>query len=71
MITDQIMPGILGTELSRKLREMRPDIPVILCTGMDDTVDEQAMRDAGIREILVKPTDISELKPAVSRILKG
>ncbi len=71
VITDQTMPGITGIELSRKIREVRPDIPVILCTGLDDTVDEQSMRSAGIRELLVKPTDMGELKSTVNRILKG
>ena len=70
VITDQTMPGIPGIELSRKIREMRSDIPVILCTGLTDTVDEQTMKTAGIRELLVKPTDMGELKSVVSRILK-
>ena len=70
VITDETMPGIPGIELSRKIREMRSDIPVILCTGLTDTVDEQTMKTAGIRELLVKPTDMGELKSVVSRILK-
>ena len=69
VITDQTMPGIPGTELLKRIQEVRPDIPVILCAGMNDIIDEKTMKIAGIRELLVKPMDMSELKSAVGRIL--
>ena len=69
MITDQTMPGIPGTELLKRIQEVRPDIPVILCAGMNDIIDEKTMKIVGIRELLVKPMDMSELKSAVGRIL--
>lgn len=69
VITDQTMPGIPGTELLKRIQEVRPDIPVILCAGMNDIIDEKTMKIVGIRELLVKPMDMSELKSAVGRIL--
>ncbi|MCC5976451.1 MAG: response regulator [Salinarimonas sp.] len=36
VITDHAMPGMTGLELARKLRESRPDLPVMLATGFDE-----------------------------------
>ncbi|OPZ26778.1 MAG: Wide host range VirA protein [Deltaproteobacteria bacterium ADurb.BinA179] len=69
VITDQTMPGMTGLELSQKIREMRPDIPVILCTGYRDVIEERDAASIGIREILVKPTGTRELRSAIRRAL--
>jgi CheY-like chemotaxis protein len=69
VITDQTMPGMTGLELSQKIREMRPDIPVILCTGYRDVLEERDAASIGIREILVKPTGTRELRSAIRRAL--
>jgi FixJ family two-component response regulator len=59
-----------GRDLIRKLKSIRPDIPVILSTGYGDTVDERDMRLMGISELLMKPAGMSELKSAVSRAIQ-
>jgi CheY-like chemotaxis protein len=70
VITDLTMPGMEGRDLIRKLKSIRPDIPVILSTGYGDTVDERDMRLMGISELLMKPAGMSELKSAVSRAIQ-
>ena len=55
LLTDQTMPRMTGTELSLKLRELRPDLPVVLCTGFSDSVNEQTAHALGIRHFLNKP----------------
>jgi signal transduction histidine kinase len=70
VITDMTMPGMTGTELAEKLVEIRSDIPIILCTGLCDTIDKQKTKDAGICELLEKPADIEELKNAIGRALE-
>jgi len=70
VISDMTMPGMTGIELAGRLFEIRPDLPVILCTGLSDSVNERHARDAGIRELLEKPADIDELAKAISRALE-
>jgi len=71
VITDLTMPQVTGIEFAEKLMDVRPDIPVILCTGLSDGIDERDMRDMGVREILLKPANMSDLKEAVRRALKN
>ena len=70
VITDLTMPQVTGVEFAEKLMDVRPDIPVILCTGMNDGIDEKRVKAAGIREILMMPANLSELKDAVHRALE-
>ncbi|HEX2966200.1 MAG TPA: PAS domain S-box protein [Syntrophorhabdaceae bacterium] len=69
VITDQAMPGTAGAELSKKLLQIRPDIPIILCTGHSETVSQESAKEMGITEFLMKPLTRSELTSAVRRVL--
>jgi CheY-like chemotaxis protein len=71
VITDQTMPGITGIELSKKLLDIRPDVPVILCTGYNDAICGDEAKSIGIRELLLKPAGTSELKSVVRRALEN
>ena len=68
VITDQIMPGLSGTELAALLRAVRPDLPVVLCTGGSHDTEELA-RGAGITEILWKPLTSRSLATLLHRLL--
>ncbi len=69
LVTDIHMPGKLdGIEVARRMRERRPDIPVIYTTGRPNVLN--ALRPLGEREILVpKPFTPSELLGVVRRLL--
>jgi PAS domain S-box-containing protein len=69
LITDQIMPGMTGLELTRELRRIRPDLPVILCTGYSKTVSEEDVADAGVRDMLMKPIALRHLAESIRRAL--
>ncbi len=69
VITDLTMPRMTGAEFTTRLLAIRPDTPVILSTGFSDVMDERKAREMGIREFLVKPAGIDELKNAISRSL--
>lgn len=71
VITDLTMPQTTGVELASKLMDIRPDIPVILCTGFDDAIGEVEVKAMGIRELLMKPASINELKTAIGRALEN
>jgi CheY-like chemotaxis protein len=70
VITDLTMPKMTGIELARKILEISPDIPVILSTGFNDLIDEGEAKSLGIRELLLKPTDIRELKNTIRKALQ-
>ena len=71
VITDLTMPQITGIELANKLMDIRPDIPIILCTGFNDVIDEDKAKSMGIRELLLKPASTNELKNAISRAVEN
>ena len=55
VITDQTMPQMTGTDLAREILRIRPNIPIILCTGFSHTVNSENMGIQGIREFVIKP----------------
>lgn len=71
IITDQTMPGLTGKELSEQLMAIRPDIPIILCTGFSEVINEEKARAIGIREFIMKPVVITDLARVIRRTLDG
>jgi PAS domain S-box-containing protein len=69
LVTDQAMPQMSGLELASRALNLRPGLPVVLCTGYSATVSEQVARDHGIREFVLKPVAAEELAAAVRRAL--
>ncbi len=69
VITDQAMPGLTGSELARKMLDMRPDLPIILCTGYSEYLDEIQAQRLGIRHYLTKPIDVMVFVNAVNELL--
>ncbi len=71
VITDQTMPRLTGSELAKKMLEIRPEIPIILCTGFSELISEEKARDQGIREYLYKPVSIQDMGAAIRRVLEN
>jgi PAS domain S-box-containing protein len=71
LITDQTMPQMAGTHLAVSLLALRPNLPILLCTGFSETVDASTARDLGIRGFLTKPYSWRELARAVRDTLDG
>ncbi len=71
IITDMTMPQLTGVELAGKLIDLQPDLPILLCTGFNDSVDAERARRSGIREILSKPFAVKELARSVRKVLDG
>jgi len=69
VITDQTMPNMTGMELARKLMGIRPDIPVILCTGFSELVNEEKAKAIGIRAFVMKPLVIRDFAITVRKVL--
>jgi len=71
VITDQTMPELTGRRLASELLKIRPDLPIILCTGHSDSVNPETAKAAGIKNFLMKPLVKRELAVAVRRALDG
>jgi PAS domain S-box-containing protein len=69
VITDQTMPDLTGVRLARKLWEIRPDMPVILCSGFSDLVSPESQEVSGIRHYMMKPYGKRELAVKIREIL--
>ena len=69
IITDMTMPIMLGTELSKKIMEIRPDIPVLMCTGFSEQIDEDTAGELGIRGFVNKPILMTDLAVQIRSIL--
>ena len=63
------MPNMTGDTLARKIMEIRPEIPVILCTGYSECITEEKAKNMGIRELVMKPVLIRELGVTIRRLL--
>jgi len=71
VITDQTMPNMTGVELARALLQVRKDLPIILCTGFSDLVDEEKAKQEGIKEFILKPIIMKDMARAVRTLLDG
>ncbi len=69
VITDQTMPNMSGADLARELLRIRPDIPIVLCTGFSRAVTLESARAFGMRELVMKPIVGAELGRTVRRVL--
>jgi len=69
VITDQTMPGLTGFELSKRMLAIRKNIPIVLCTGFSELVNEELVKAVGIRKFTLKPILKSQLSVLIREIL--
>ena len=69
VITDMTMPKMTGDELTRRMLAVRPGLPVLICTGFSELIDEDKARKLGARALLMKPLTKKELAWAVRQVL--
>ncbi|WP_454064170.1 response regulator [Candidatus Nitrospira salsa] len=69
VITDQTMPNLTGDALARELLSIRPELPIILCTGFSYTMTPEKATAMGIRAFLMKPILSHELAQTIQRVL--
>jgi len=65
VITDQTMPNMTGRELAQKLMSIRKDIPIILCTGFSEQIDEKRAKEMGIRAFVMKPIVMEQIAKTI------
>jgi CheY-like chemotaxis protein len=70
IITDEAMPEVTGTELAREIKQLRPDIPIILVSGLGGTQLAKAAAASGVSLLLRKPLQRRDLAESVARVLE-
>lgn len=69
VITDHTMPGLTGIELARRMLELRPDLPIVLCTGYSEAANEDTASAIGIAAFFNKPADPHKLAATLRALL--
>ncbi len=69
IITDMTMPSMTGVEMAKKMMTVRPDIPIILCTGYSELISKSRSEELGIKSFLLKPLSRLDLSSAIRKSL--
>lgn len=69
IITDQTMPYLSGSELAKKIFQIRADIPIILCTGYSSVISAESSKEIGIERFMMKPVSMRGLAFTVREVL--
>ena len=71
VVTDQTMPHITGDELSRRILAERPGLPILLCTGYSELIDEESAGELGIAHFVNKPIVPSKLAELIRSTIES
>ena len=69
IITDQTMPNMTGKDLAKKIMSIRPDIPIILCTGFSEQIDADTAKEMGISAFVLKPIVMQMIAHTIREVL--
>ena len=69
VVSDYIMPDMTGLQLARKIKEIRADIPIIMCTGFSESINKSNFKSLGIDGFFMKPIVIKQLAQLVRKLL--
>ncbi len=69
VITDTTMPYMNGVDLATKMLDLKPEIPIIICTGFTTLISAEEARSRGIRDFVMKPTKIRDIATLMRDIL--
>jgi CheY-like chemotaxis protein len=69
VISDMTMPHMTGDQLAQALLDIRPDLPIIVCTGFSERMSPERAKAIGIREVLMKPVSKKMLGDMIRTIL--
>jgi len=69
VITDMTMPNMTGVDLAKGIMKIRPDIPIILCTGYSEAIDEETAKEMGIKAFIMKPILMKDLADIIRKVL--
>jgi PAS domain S-box-containing protein len=71
VITDLNMPHLAGDRLAQEMLKVRPDMPIILCTGFSEQIKARDLAAAGIRAVALKPLLMADLARLIREVIDG
>jgi PAS domain S-box-containing protein len=71
VITDMTMPNMTGEHLAKEMMRIRPDIPIILCTGYSKQINKELALEMGIKAFVFKPIVQKDLAQAIRKVLEA
>ncbi len=69
LVSDQAMPGLLGHEMIAKMREIKPNLPAVVCTGFSAKEVLELLKQVDGIEVICKPVDFDAFTVALQRVL--
>jgi PAS domain S-box-containing protein len=69
VVTDMNMPDVNGMQLAKRLMAVRPEIPIIICTGFSERINKENAAALGIKGLLMKPLVMSDLAHKIREVL--
>jgi PAS domain S-box-containing protein len=69
VITDMTMPHMTGNQLARALKNIRPDVPIILTTGYSEKISPEKAKMMGVEDFIMKPLSYSDLTKRIRRAI--
>lgn len=70
VITDQTMPGMTGIDLARRMLQIRPQLPIIICTGFSAIISEEDVRSIGVKGYALKPLAKRDIAALIRKVLE-
>ncbi len=71
VVTDMTMPKMTGLDLAEKILQIKPDFPIVLCTGFDVTMNEEKIISHGLKDVIYKPILRRDMATVVRKTLDG
>ena len=71
VITDEAMPGLSGMHLAQRMLRLKPELPIILCTGYSEHVTPDSAAQAGLAGFIYKPVELNALLQILQRYFKA
>ncbi|MBF0526778.1 MAG: GAF domain-containing protein, partial [Deltaproteobacteria bacterium] len=69
VMTDMAMPDLAGDRLAKEILAIRPNIPIIICTGFSETISKEKAKEMGIKEFILKPIERNHIAKVVRKVL--
>jgi len=69
VISDLSMPKMTGDRLASELLSIRPDIPIIICTGFSEKFDQEKAASIGVKGFMMKPIILAKMAKMVRKVL--
>ncbi len=69
VLTDMTMPHLTGKQLAEQLQDIKPGIPIILCSGFNENMDRADALELGIAEFAMKPLGIHQLAQIIRKAI--